>query len=201
VAAPRPPRLGLVEDLLEHAEPAVREHVAQVADRFERAGARVHPVRLPEPFQRMVAVQLIIMQSEAGTVHGRLHAEHAELYPPRLRAIVETGQLLPAGAYLRAQRLRHRLRLAVQPLLADADALLMPTASNTAPEPSTTGDTRFQAIWSVLGVPALSMPSGRDADGLPFSLQLVAAPWREDALLAAARWCEQQLDPLGVPPL
>jgi aspartyl-tRNA(Asn)/glutamyl-tRNA(Gln) amidotransferase subunit A len=201
IASPAAPRLGLVEDLVERADGPVRAHAQEIAARLERAGAQVRPVQLPESIERMVGTQMVIMQSEAATAHARLHAERAERYPPRLRAIVETGQVLPAAAYLRAQRVRHRLRLAVRELLAEVDCLLMPTASNLPPEPSTTGDTRFQAIWSLVGVPALSLPSGLDAEGLPFSTQLVAGPWRESTLLAAARWCEQQLGPLGAPAL
>jgi Asp-tRNA(Asn)/Glu-tRNA(Gln) amidotransferase A subunit family amidase len=199
VQAPRPPRLGLVEDLLDHAEPAVRTHVEEVAARLERAGAPVHRVRLPEPFPRKAAVHQVILQVETAAVHATLHARRADAYPPRLRAAVEIGQVLPTSVYLRAQRLRQRLRHAVTPLFADVDALLSPTASNVAPDRTTTGDTRFQAIWSLLGVPALSLPSGLSDDGLPFALQLVAARWRESALLAAGRWCEQQLGPLPAP--
>src|SRR5579884_4304584 len=161
VASPAAPRLGLVTDLLERAEPEVRAQAEQVAARLERAGATVRPVRLPEPFERLVALQLVVMQCEAAAGHAALHAAHAADYPPRLRAIVETGQVIPAAAYLRAQRLRHRARLSVREL------------------------------------PALSLPSGLSAEGLPFATQLVAAPWRETTLLAAARWCEQELGPIG----
>jgi Asp-tRNA(Asn)/Glu-tRNA(Gln) amidotransferase A subunit family amidase len=79
------------------------------------------------------------------------------------------------------------------------DCLVMPTAANVAPEPSTTGDTRFQALWSLVGLPALSLPSGLSAERLPFALQLVAAPWQETALLRAGRWCELQFAPLPAP--
>jgi aspartyl-tRNA(Asn)/glutamyl-tRNA(Gln) amidotransferase subunit A len=199
VVDPPAPRLGLVQDVLERAEPPVRAHVEQVAAQLERAGAVVQPVRLPEPFERMLAAQQVIMWAEAAAVHAPLHARHAAAYPPRLRATVEVGLVLPAAAYLRAQRLRRQLRHSVQPLFAQLDCLLTPTASNVAPEPSTTGDARFQAIWSLLGVPTLSLPSGLSAERLPFSIQLIAAPWREATLLAAARWCEQQLTPLPAP--
>jgi len=94
---------------------------------------------------------------------------------------------------------RYRLRRAVQPLFAELDCLIMPTASNLAPEPSTTGDARFQAIWSLLGLPALTLPSGLSNERLPFAVQLVAPPWEEARLLAAARWCEQRLEPLPAP--
>jgi aspartyl-tRNA(Asn)/glutamyl-tRNA(Gln) amidotransferase subunit A len=199
VANPAPPRLAVVEDLLERAEPAVRAHTEQTVMRLLRAGAAVQFVRLPEPFERLLAVHQIILQVETAAVHARLHAERAADYPPRLRATVEVGQLIPGEAYLRAQRLRARLRAGLRALFERADCLAMPTASNVAPDPSTTGDVRFQAIWSLLGLPALSLPSGLSAERLPFGLQLVAAPWAESTLLAAARWCEQQLGPLPAP--
>jgi len=199
VANPAPPRLAVVEDLLERAEPAVRAHAEQTVMRLLRAGAAVQFVRLPAPFERLVAVHQIILQVETAAVHARLHAERATDYPPRLRATVEVGKLIPGAAYLRAQRLRARLRAELRALFERADCLAMPTASNVAPDPSTTGDVRFQAIWSLLGLPALSLPSGLSDERLPFGLQLVAAPWAECTLLAASRWCEQQPGPLPAP--
>jgi Asp-tRNA(Asn)/Glu-tRNA(Gln) amidotransferase A subunit family amidase len=199
VRDPAPPRLGLVQEVVERAEPAVRSHVEQVAARLERAGAVVQVVALPERFERLAAVHTIIIQTETAALHASLHAQRAEAYPPRLRATIEIGQVVPANAYLRAQRLRHRLRRVMAPFVAGVDCLLTPTASNVAPDPSTTGDPRFQSIWTLLGFPSLSLPSGLSDERLPFSVQLVAAPWRETTLLAAARWCEQQLDPLPSP--
>ena len=77
--------------------------------------------------------------------------------------------------------------------MAGLDALLLPTASNVAPDPSTTGDPSFQAPWSLLGLPSISLPSGVSDEGLPFAVQLVAAHLAEPTLLRAARWCEQVL--------
>ncbi len=199
VARPVPPRLGLVRELLDRAEPPVRAQIEAVTRQLAQAGTEVREARLPEAFELMLAVHQVIMQSEAGAIHADLHARHAERYPPRLRAVVEVGQVLPAGAYLRAQQWRRRIRRAAEQQLAGVDCLIMPTASNLPPEPSTTGDTRFQALWSTIGFPSLSLPCGLSAERLPYSLQLVAAPWGEATLLAAARWCEQQLGPLPAP--
>ena len=199
VARPAAPRLGVVRDVLELAEPEVRAHVEEVVGRLERAGAQVREVPLPEPFDLLVAVHQVISQSEASAGHTALHAQKAEEYPPRLRAHVEVGQVLPSGAYLRAQQWRRRIRRGARALLADVDCLLTPTASNLPPDPTTTGDTRFQAIWSLVGFPSLSLPSGLSAERLPCSVQLVAAPWQEATLLRAARWCEQQLGHLPMP--
>ena len=189
-ANPRAPRLGLLTDMVEHSQPDVRAHVLEVAERLRNAGANVVEMTLAEPFELMLASQTIIMQAEAGALHATQHRLFANQYPPRLRAQVELGQVVPAQVYLQAQRLRRRIRGATLTLFQDVDALLMPTAANVAPEPSTTGDNRFQAIWSLLGFPTISLPSGRNDDGLPFSTQLIARPWAEAALFAAAAWCE-----------
>jgi hypothetical protein len=83
----------------------------------------------------MAAVHQLILQSEIAAVHATLHAERAEAYPPRLRAAVEIGQVLPTSVYLRAQRLRHRMRAATLPLLADVVAC--PSRSSSPPRPGT----------------------------------------------------------------
>jgi aspartyl-tRNA(Asn)/glutamyl-tRNA(Gln) amidotransferase subunit A len=198
-ASPRVPRLGLLTDVVELAQPDVRAHALEVAERLRNAGALVNEITLAEPFELMLASQAIIMQSEAGALHAAQHREFANQYPPRLRAQVEVGQLMPAPVYLQAQRLRRRIRVATLELFQNIDALLMPTAANVAPGPSTTGDNRFQAIWSLLGFPTISLPSGLNQDGLPFSTQLIARPWAEAPLFAAAAWCESVFEPLPNP--
>ena len=49
--------------------------------------------------------------------------------------------------------------------------------------------------------PAISLPSGVSAEGLPLAIQLVAGPWQEPQLLDVARWCQARLGPMPVPPL
>ncbi len=193
------PRLGLLTDIVELSQPDVRAHILEVAEKLRHAGATVVEMTLPEPFERMLATQLITMQSEAGAIHAMQHRQFADQYPPRLRAAVELGQLVPAEVYLHAQRLRRRIRVATLELFETVDALLMPTAANLAPEPATTGDNRFQAIWSVIGFPTLCVPSGLSAERLPFSTKLIARPWAEAKLFSAGAWCESVFGPLPDP--
>ena len=188
-----PPRLGLLPDFLERSEPDVAAHAEQVARRFKEAGAGIRQVRLPEPLDLILAVHRITMQSEAAAIHAAGVAEQAEAYSPRIRGEAMVGQLIPAPAYLHAQRLRRRLRGRVDALFADLDALLLPTASNVAPATDTTGDTSFQAPWSLFGLPSISLPSGLSEERLPFGSQLVSARFDEPTLLQTARWCESVL--------
>ena len=139
------------------------------------------------------------MQAETATVHRRLHAELAEQYAPRIRAYVEAGALITAVDYLDAQRQRRVLRRRVEALLAGGDCLALPTVSGPAPAADTTGDPTFQGPFSLLGLPAISIPAGPSREGLPLGLQLVGPAFGEAAVLSAAAWCERELG-LGAPP-
>lgn len=200
VRAPRPPTLGVVEDFLDAAQPNVRAVTLEAVEALTKAGATRHDVRLATPLEVVAAAQQTIMQVESAEVHRELHAQQAADYAPRLRALIETGLLVPADLYLRAQRIRRRFRREAAALLGDVDCLLMPTVSNVAPPRDTTGDRTFQAPWSLIGLPAITLPSGL-ADGLPVGLQLVADAWHEDRLLSSARWIEEVLPTLPAPPL
>jgi Asp-tRNA(Asn)/Glu-tRNA(Gln) amidotransferase A subunit family amidase len=198
---PAPPRLGLVRAALERAAPRVRAHVEEVAGRFAAAGARVREVELEDPLDLVVAVHHVTMQTEAAAVHWQLLEQHPGAHAPRIRAYVEVGRLLPGALYLHAQRLRRRIREGLDRCVADVDALLLPTATDLPPPPDTTGDFSLQAPFSLVGLPAISLPSGLSAERLPLAIQLVAARWQEPRLLDVARWCEAQLGPLPAPDL
>jgi Asp-tRNA(Asn)/Glu-tRNA(Gln) amidotransferase A subunit family amidase len=189
----------LIRDYVERSQPAVSAHLREVARQLEREGASVREVDFPGDLDLALASHQVIQVVEAAELHGPMHAERPDAYLPRLRSVIEVGQLVPGFAYLRAQRWRRRFGLGLEGLLGELDALLLPTASNVAPDLSTTGDTSFQAVITMLGLPAISLPSGRDADGLPFATQLVGRAWDEAGLLSAASWCEQVFEPLPAP--
>jgi Asp-tRNA(Asn)/Glu-tRNA(Gln) amidotransferase A subunit family amidase len=77
------------------------------------------------------------------------------------------------------------------------------TSATTTPAPSaeTTGNPAFNSPWSYTGLPTVSVPAGRAADGLPLSIQLIGRAWDEATVFAAAAWCESRLPPLGEPPI
>jgi len=72
--------------------------------------------------------------------------------------------------------------------------VLSPPATGGAPRGlASTGDPGCCTLWSLVGFPAIALPSGFDAQGLPLGLQLTSPPKADDALLAVAAWCEAQL--------
>jgi Asp-tRNA(Asn)/Glu-tRNA(Gln) amidotransferase A subunit family amidase len=79
-------------------------------------------------------------------------------------------------------------------VFAEVDVLLAPCANGEAPRGLTeTGDPGFQAIWTILHTPALTLPTHRGPNGLPVGIQLVAARYADRHLFACARWAWQQL--------
>ena len=125
---------------------------------------------------------------------------------PRTRAVAALGAKMPDALLARARRQGDTAarRLAVLP--GGADVLVTPTIPHP---PLKVGSmkgrttlalagrvTPFTAPWNVTGQPALSIPSGRAADGLPLAVQLVARP-DEDALLL--RLAARLEDALGWP--
>jgi aspartyl-tRNA(Asn)/glutamyl-tRNA(Gln) amidotransferase subunit A len=201
--AERPPRLGLVREFyLERADPELRAHTEAVAERLGRAGATVEEVKLPDSFKAVLAAHRTIMHVEAAAVHAELFRRHADLYRPKLRATIETGSLIPGAHYMQAQRIRRQFRHDLGHCFRQVDFLLAPAAPGPAPRDlTTTGDASFNSPSSFSGLPALTIPSGLNAAGLPLAIQLMGPALAEDRLLAAARWCEATLDVTLKPPI
>ena len=98
-----------------------------------------------------------------------------------------------------ALRLGEDCRARLGDVFDGCDVLLTPAANGEAPVGlGETGDPGFQAIWTILYTPALTLPTHRGPNGMPVGIQLVAQPHEDRRLFACARWVWQQL---GAPEL
>jgi aspartyl-tRNA(Asn)/glutamyl-tRNA(Gln) amidotransferase subunit A len=191
-AAPRLGRLrGLFEDL---AEPAMRKLLDYVETELGSQGATICDVALPAGFAEILARHRTIMAVEAAAYHGpRLH-RHPEDYAPKIRALLEEGLACPAPEYAQCKELQQRLSREMLSCFEGVDALVAPATTGPAPDTATTGDPAFNSPWSFTGLPVVSLPAGRDPQGMPLAIQLIGRPWDEAGLLTAAAWCEGNLD-------
>jgi aspartyl-tRNA(Asn)/glutamyl-tRNA(Gln) amidotransferase subunit A len=100
-----------------------------------------------------------------------------------------------ARDYIRALRLREFICREIDGVLARFDALVGPSRPTCAPElgsdfPSAlrgAAKDTMGAIGNVAGLPAISVPSGFSADGLPTGIQFLGRAYEENGILAAAR--------------
>jgi aspartyl-tRNA(Asn)/glutamyl-tRNA(Gln) amidotransferase subunit A len=176
------------------ADPEVRETLEPALDRLAQAGATLLPLDLPELTELRV-LSAAIAQLEIAALHGPLAREWWSRYGDFFRLRFLGCFAYPNWAYVVAQRLATRARDRFAAKLAEhgCELLALPTAPNTAPP---LGQWSPRSSWltspfNLLGWPAISVPAGTAANGLPVGLQLVAGPWREDLVVAAASIVER----------
>lgn len=198
-----PPMLGLLRRYVyDYAGEEVREHTEDVVEVLREAGARIEEVEPPEDLGLVYAAHRAVVFSECAAYHQETFRQRPEDYGPKLRQLIELGQVTPAVSYIQAQRFRRRFGRKLRETLRGVDALITPTTPTTAPKGlSATGDRRLQIPWTFAGVPAINVPSGLDRSGLPLGMQLVGALFDEERLLATAYWCEKVLGVDLSPPL
>lgn len=131
---------------------------------------------------------LAVEANEAIGAKARAHPERLSAHMARL---TQEGAAIPAEQYEAALALRQKLRDGFHAFLSGCDGILTIPAAGGAPEGlAYTGDASYCAPWSFLGVPAVTVPSGRTADGLPLGLQIVGDIDNDLATLQAAAWVE-----------
>ena len=197
-----PPTLGLLRrDFYDHADEEVRAHTDQVMELLRRAGARIEEVDLPENLDLVYAAHRAVVFSECAAYHQETFQRRPEDYGPKIRELIELGLVTPAVSYIQAQRLRRRFCRELEEILPKIDALISPTTPAPAPDDrNTTGDRLFQIPWTLAGIPAITLPSGLSANGLPLGIQLAGSLFAEEQLLATAHWCEKALGVELTPP-
>ncbi|GAB2454988.1 amidase [Jatrophihabitans fulvus] len=169
------------------------------------AGARVRRTTLPW-YAEMQAASIVTTLSEAFAYHRDGLVRRWHDYLPASRGTFTLGAFVGAADYVQAQRLRRAARDAVDDLLATVDVLVTPTASIAAPSYDRLDDFfpsgEFFAVhatyWNLTGHPAVSVPIGTTADGLPLALQLVGRRGEDQRLLAAASAVEAAFELSGV---
>lgn len=195
-----PPRLALVRSPVWFAaEPHQRDNLLEMASRFANADAVVDEVALPPPFEEAHRLHHIIMFGEGARALRPLQEKHRAQLSDPLNALIEEGLAISDEEIERALAQRLRLNGETRAILGHYDAIITPPATGEAPATlAHTGDPVFCTIWTLTGLPALTLPSGFGPNGLPLGLQLVGAYLRDDRLMGVAKWCEQVI---GLGPL
>jgi Asp-tRNA(Asn)/Glu-tRNA(Gln) amidotransferase A subunit family amidase len=136
-----------------------------------------------------------IMEAEMAANLEPLYLADKKKLSPRLRELIERGRETRALDYQRALRNRSGAIENIDELFQERyDAILTPPALGTAPKGlDSTGDPAFCVLWTLLGMPAITLPLMQGANGLPLGVQLVGRKGYDARLLRTARWLEKKI--------
>lgn len=169
------------------AEPEIADALDRAAETLAGLGAVVEEVTLP-PARVFEDCGTVILQAEAFALHRAWLRDRAADYGPLAYQTLVTGGALTAADLLQAQRVRRQLCAAMDELFARCDAIVLACALTTAPRfddfdgrtPRWTPMRTF--AFNVTGLPALAVPIGTAANGLPIGMQVAGRP-RDEATI------------------
>lgn len=186
-APPMPPRLAFVKGpVWDQAEQDVKDGFAEIA---QSLGEQIEEVTLPDAFDGVIEWHRVVMEADVAMNLARDFRRAPEQMSGQLREIIARGLADKAVPYNLAARQRRPLRQFIDELILDFDAIVTPAVSGEAPAGlESTGSPAFCTLWSLAGVPAVSVPVLRGSHDMPIGVQLVGAFGDDARLLRTARW-------------
>jgi aspartyl-tRNA(Asn)/glutamyl-tRNA(Gln) amidotransferase subunit A len=193
-------RIGIPRAFFADAPATTREVVDgidRVAAALRAEGAIVEDISLPA-YDLFSVCGRVIMLAEAFAIHeADLRDRPLDFGQLTMQRFV-LGGAITAADYVQALRLRRELTDAVQAAFQTYDGLITPAALAVAPPFEKMPDFMSSAAapmqtipFNVTGHPAMSVPTGLGASGLPIGLQVVGRPFDEATVLRIGRAVER----------
>ena len=183
---PFAPRFAFVKTpLWERAEDETREAFAELAGVL---GGQCEEYELPESLREAWDWHRTIMEAEMAANLDLEWEKGRDRLSESLRDQLARGRQVGALDYQKALARIPILNQGFDELFSHFDAVLTPAAPGTAPKLAATGDPAFCTLWTLCGMPALSLPLMNGVNGLPLGVQLVGGRGGDARLLRTARW-------------
>jgi Asp-tRNA(Asn)/Glu-tRNA(Gln) amidotransferase A subunit family amidase len=180
-----------------HWERMTAEAKEAFAELAETLGDRVEELDLVSSAAGAWDWHKTIMETDMAASFEREWERGREQLSPQLRSLIERGREVKAVDYQRALRGIAPIVESFDDLFTERyDAILTPAAPGSAPKGlGSTGDPAFCSLWTLCGMPAVSLPLMQDSGGLPIGVQLVGRRNFDARLLRTARWLAGRLEP------
>lgn len=189
-----PPRIGRLTGFFARGvDHDVADLVAGALDTARAAGATLTAVAPPPSIDAVAAHNRTLLATQAAFAHRESFPARRDEYLPLLAGLLDEGLAASIADLPEVFGHRAEFRRELLSAFGDHDVLVSATTATTAPDLSTTGQSKFNAPFSYSGFPSATLPLGLGPDGLPVGLQLVGRPWGEAELLRVAFWIEREL--------
>jgi Asp-tRNA(Asn)/Glu-tRNA(Gln) amidotransferase A subunit family amidase len=176
---------------LQKTDPEMLAHFETVLQKLAQVGFEICRVEVMPNFDDIRAQHLNLTAAEAAIIHRDWFEQYADLYHPKTAGLIQQGQQVSAEQLAAYRAGRAELRQTLTAVMTEHGLSAWVTPAAVGPAPLTlesTGDPVMNLPWTYAGLPALNLPAGFAANGLPLGLQLVAG-WQEDEkLLDWANW-------------
>ncbi|MDX3906764.1 MAG: amidase [Pigmentiphaga sp.] len=187
--------LRLDAEALGPLDPQARQALEDAAAALCEAGHRVVPSAMPERLQALARCHRIVMLYELARSLMPVARTRGHELSTVLREAIDTGLAIGAGQYRAALAQAASERTSFSRELEEYDFILTASAAGEAPAGlAHTGDSTFNRVWSVLGWPAVHLPTAWSRNGLPLGVQLVARHGEDELLLSYAALSHPLLD-------
>jgi Asp-tRNA(Asn)/Glu-tRNA(Gln) amidotransferase A subunit family amidase len=189
------PRIGVVtQDFAGAPDPGGAEALQHAARAAAKAGASVRELKMPEIIAEAWRAHNVVQQFEAHQAFAWEYGENYEAMPPMLRRRLDDSRHYTASDYDAGRAVAVKARAAMSALLKDVDVLLALSAPGVPPKGlDSTGDPRFNQLWTLLGSPCVNVPAVVADGGLPIGVQIIADYGDDAKALSAARFLERAL--------
>lgn len=162
---------------------------------LDALGPRVERLPVSDTLTGLIDVHLTIHEYEFCKHLAETIDAHYDRLSETLKPVVHRGRAITQTEYEDAMAVKATADAFFVKHFHDFDAIITPSATGEAPliASGSTGDPVFCRIWSLAGLPALTVPLLVGQNGLPIGVQLVGAAEQDDRLLRTANWLQRDL--------
>jgi Asp-tRNA(Asn)/Glu-tRNA(Gln) amidotransferase A subunit family amidase len=189
------PRIGIARmKVWDELSGDMNDAVAAASDQAERRGARVVSLPVDPVFENAHQAQFVIQEFEKARSLAFEFETQGALLSATLEKAIRDGRVIPVAHYVAAIDAARRARAASNDLFREVDVLVAPSASSAAPVGlETTGSPNLNRLWTLLGMPCVSVPGLADKSGMPLGISVVAPIGEDRRALRAASWLQETL--------
>ncbi len=189
-------RLSVPEgEYLQKAQPETLTHFWAVVKRLGNSGFEIVRMEVMKNNEDVVHNHNTLIAAEAAIVHQNWFEKYSYLYNPKTVELILKGQSIKEDELEDCKNYRLHFRSELIEIMGrnKITAFISPATVGSAPFGfESTGDPIMNLPWTFAGLPAINLPVGKFANGLPFGLQVVGNYWKDEELLKIASVIESR---------